>query len=544
MDRHLFELLHETIPKINDDVANGLAYRQMQHPEVYIDRALRIASQDFPPEVKYVDYHVCTPREEFTEMVRKRSNPTTIELARRDLFMVKYNFTFFNGYKDEELDPWCLLLPIVSEGGLITLNGSLYQISPVAVDVGLSVGQDEIFLKVNSNRLKFHRSNAEFLKDGEQVSTYVVWCKAHNKTDKPVGNRMVVKADPTLAHYLFCKYGVTRTFQQFAQCDVVIGTELDVNIAAYPPDQWIICQSAFHLTRNIRPRGVRNKFWKPSNLRLAIHRSKYNLATEGLIAGFFYVLDLFPDRIEREEIDNLDLWRVLMGLVYWGEGEGYGKPLANINAHVEFLDREIDNITQQNLASTGVFINDIWDLFFHLVETYSTRVTQSISQLSSMYGKRLVTINYVLEDILKCINLFKFSIQPNKKKVLTRREVEQQCWKFLRTNLITQMTGSSHGEVNSVAIPGDNKFFKGSSTVILQTDSGGPKNSNAPTDGDPSKYLDVSIAEVGSVCTMSKSEPTGRSKLNPHVMLDADYTIVRNPKHVELLERIQRQIER
>jgi hypothetical protein len=42
-----------------------------------IDRALRIASQDFPPEVKYVDYHVCTPREEFTEMVRKRSNPTT-----------------------------------------------------------------------------------------------------------------------------------------------------------------------------------------------------------------------------------------------------------------------------------------------------------------------------------------------------------------------------------------------------------------------------------------------------------------------------------
>lgn len=544
MDRHLFELLHETIPKINDDVANGLAYRQMQHPEVYIDRALRIASQDFPPEVKYVDYHVCTPREEFTEMVRKRSNPTTIELARRDLFMVKYNFTFFNGYKDEELDPWCLLLPIVSEGGLITLNGSLYQISPVAVDVGLSVGQDEIFLKVNSNRLKFHRSNAEFLKDGEQVSTYVVWCKAHNKTDKPVGNRMVVKADPTLAHYLFCKYGVTRTFQQFAQCDVVIGTELDVNTAAYPPDQWIICQSAFHLTRNIRPRGVRNKFWKPSNLRLAIPRSKYNLATEGLIAGFFYVLDLFPDRIEREEIDNLDLWRVLMGLVYWGEGEGYGKPLANINAHVEFLDREIDNITQQNLASTGVFINDIWDLFFHLVETYSTRVTQSISQLSSMYGKRLVTINYVLEDILKCINLFKFSIQPNKKKVLTRREVEQQCWKFLRTNLITQMTGSSHGEVNSVAIPGDNKFFKGSSTVILQTDSGGPKNSNAPTDGDPSKYLDVSIAEVGSVCTMSKSEPTGRSKLNPHVMLDADYTIVRNPKHVELLERIQRQIER
>lgn len=548
MDKHLLDLVHETIPKINDRVANGVAFAQIQHPEAYVDQAIRIAEQDFPPEVKYAGYEICTPRAEYTETVRKRSNPTTVELARRDLFMVKYKFTFYNGFKDEDLDPWCLLLPYVSEGGTITINGSLYQISPVAVDLGLSVGQDEIFLKVNSNRLKFHRTNYEFLKNGEQISTYVVWSRAHNKDSKPAGNRMTVKGVPTLAHYLFAKYGLTRVFQELKNCEVIVGDELTVNSELYPPDKWALCQSAFHLTKNARPKGIlreRAATWQPSNLRLAIPLHKFDLATEGLIAGFFYVLDLFPQRFEggSEYVDSTDLWRVLMGIIYWGEGESQGKHLVDMNAHVEFLDKEIDSVTQANLENTGVVVNDIWGLFMHLIETYSTRITHSITQLSSMYGKKLTTIDYVMQDVLYHINRFKFAIQPNKKKALTKREVAMQIWTYLKTNLVTQITGGRHGEVQSISIPGDNKFFKGSSTLVLQSESGGPKSNNAPTDGDPSKYLDVSIAEVGSVATMSKSEPTGRSKLNPYVTTENDI-VSRNPKYVELLDTIQRQLDR
>ena len=547
MDKHLLDLVHETIPRINERVANGLAFAQIQHPEIYVDQAIKIAEQDFPPEVKYAGFEICTPRAEYNETVRKRSNPTTIELARRDLFMVKYKFTFFNGIKDEDLDPWCLLLPYVSEGGTIVINGSLYQISPVAVDLGLSVGQGEIFLKVNSNRLKFHRTNYAFLKNGEQVSTYVVWSKAHNKDSKPAGNRMTVKGVPTLAHYLFAKYGLTRTFTELLGCEVIVGDELSVNATTHPPERWALCQSSFHLTKNIHPKGARDKGrgWKPSNLRLAIPLDRFNLATEGLIAGFFYVLDLFPHRFEAgsEYVDSTELWRVLLGILYWGEGESEGKHLVDINAHVEFLDKEIDNVTQANLASTGVMINDIWDLFMHLIETYSTRVTHSIAQLSSMYGKKLTTIDYVMQDVLYHINRFKFAIQPNKKKALTKREVEIQIWTYLKTTLVTQITGGRHGEVQSISNPGDNKFFKGSSTLVLQSESGGPKSNNAPTDGDPSKYLDVSIAEVGSVATMSKSEPTGRSKLNPYVTTEGDI-VTRNPKYVDLLDRIQRKIDR
>ncbi len=545
MDNHLLDLLHQSIPRINEDVANGLAYKQLRHPEVIVDRAIRIAATDFPPEVTYLGYHVCTPREEVAELLRKRSNPTTLELSRRDLFMVRYKFGFNNGMKIEELEPWSLMLPIVDEGGTTVLNGSLYQISPVAVDPGLSVGQDEIFLKVNSNRIKFHRSNYDFLRNGEQVSTYVIWSRVHNRDAKPAANRMTVKADPTLAHYLFAKYGLTRTFNELANCDVVVGDEMKVNAEKYPPDKWLICQSSFHLTRTIRPRGVKDKFWKPSNLRLAIPRDRYNLATEGLIAGFFHVLDLFPKRFDSDEdvFDNTSLWRVLLGIIYWGEGDSEGKHLVDINAHIDFLDKEIDSVTQQNLASTGVHINDIYGLFMHLIETYSTRVTHSTTHLASMYGKKLTTADYVLQDVFHCINRFKFSIQPNKKKALTRREVETQMWQNLKPTIVTQITGGRHPEVNSIAIPGDNRIFKGTRTLVLQSDSGGAKNTPALNDGDPSKYLHVSIAEDGSIVTMSKSEPTGRSMLNPHMTTEND-TIVRNPRHIEMLDRIQRLIER
>jgi len=545
MDKHLFEVLHATLPRINEDIANGLAYKQMQRPEAYVDRLLRIAAEDFPPEVKYLDYHICTVREELAELVRRRSSPTTLELSRRDLFMVKYRFSFNNGVRDEELEPWCLLLPIVSEGGLLTINGSLYQISPVAVDEGLSVGQDEIFLKVNSNRLKFHRSSYEFLKDGEQVSTYVIWSRAHNRSAKPLGNRMTVKADPTLAHYLFAKFGLTRTFNELANCDVRVGDESVVNATTCPPDKWVICQSSFHLTKHIQPKGVRYKFWQPSNVRLAIPRNRYNLTTEGLIAGFFYVLDLFPRRIEgtSEYIDNTSLWRILLGIIYWGEGESEGKHLVDITAHIDFLDKEIDSVTQANLASTEVFVNNIYDLFINIIETYSTRVTSSISQLSSMYGKRLCTMEYVMHNVQYNINGFKFAIQPGKKKALTKREVDTQIWKWLKSNLVTKITDSSHGEVNSISIPGDNKIFKGTSSLVQQSESGGPKSSPAVSDGDPTKYLSMSIAEVGSVSTMSKSEPTGRSKLNMYVRTEND-KIVRNPAHIQTLDNAQKIIER
>ena len=265
----------------------------------------------------------------------------------------------------------------------------------------------------------------------------------------------------------------------------------------------------------------------------------------GLVSGFFYVLDLFPHRFDSDEdvFENTDLWRVLLGIIYWGEGESEGKHLVDMNAHFDFLDKEIDSVTQKNLESTGVYINDIYGLFVHIIETYATRVTHSITQLSSMYGKKLTTIDYVLQDVQQAINRFKFAIQPNKKKVLTRREVETQIWQYLKPTIVTQITNGRHGEVNSIAIPGDNKFFKGTSTVILQSESGTPKGATTISDGDPSKYLHVSIAENGSISTMSKSEPTGRSRGNPYAYTEND-TFERNPIHIDLLDRTQKLIER
>lgn len=545
MDKLLLDLLHDSMPKINEDIANGLAVRQMQRPEVYVDRLLMIASEDFPPEVKYKGYTLCTPREEVAELIRKRTTPTTLELSRRDWFMVKYHFSFNNGIRDEELVPWCLFLPIVQDGGLITFNGSLYQISPVAVDEGLSIGQDEIFLKVNSNRLKFHRLSCEFLRGDEQISTYAVWSRAHNKSVRPIGNWMSVKGFPTLAHYLFAKYGLTRTFNELANCDVRVGLEDTINTSTCPPDTWMICRSAFHLTTNTKPRGVKDKFWRPSNVLLAVPKDKYCMAVEGLIAGFFYVLDLFPKRIEGspEYVDNPSLWRILLGIIYWGEGSSEGKYLMDINAHLDFLDKEIDTVTQASLATTGVYVNHIYDLFMNLIETYNTRVTNAVTHLSSMYGKRLCTMEYVMHNVQYNINGFKFSIQPGRKKALTKREVESQIWKWLKTNLVLKVTDSKHSEVNSISIPGDNKFFKGSSTVIQQSESGGLKNTVTASDGDPLKYLHASIAEVGSVVAMAKSEPTGRNRINPYVRTEDD-KIVRNPAFIELLDIAQKEIER
>jgi len=61
---------------------------------------------------------------------------------------------------------------------------------------------------------------------------------------------------------------------------------------------------------------------------------------------------------------------------------------------------------------------------------------------------------------------------------------------------------------------------------------------------DPSKRLHVSVAEVGGYSNLPKSEPSGRSRLNPCVRIDDKGVVIRNPERIEMLDSIQEMIRR
>lgn len=538
MDKHLFDLVDNQIPHFNTRIVNGLATEEMRRSESYIDQILRTATAELAPELVYKKLERCTPREEYTELVRRVGMRNTIEHARSDMYLVKIMFEL-NG---EALPPRYIFLPFVRRGGLITIRGSEFAISPVMADKAISVGHNFIFIPMAWDRMNFYRTPQYFYANETQEVVDVVWSKIHHYKLKArrTNSKLDVRANTVLPHYLFAKYGLTRVFAEMANTPVVVGSSLEITTERYPPADWIICRSTM-----FKPRTVKDKNYVGPDVRLAIPAANWNSSIASLVAGFFYVADYFPDRVTPDEVDEPRLWRILLGYMIFGVGHSEGKLAVDIDQHMGSLDNYIETQTRKRLEDVGVFVEDIYQLFMHLIENFDQYITQSTTNLSSSFGKRLMTLPYALSDLTWAIHRFMFTATgQRKRKPLTKEDLNKILNKTLKTNTVFKMN-KQHGEVNPVAVPGDNLYFKVTSHVVLQESSSGGRAKTRSSTDDPSKVLHVSVAVAGSYNTMGKAEPTGRAKLNPCTPLSAyDNEIQENPALIGITRTTQAMIQR
>jgi hypothetical protein len=540
MDKHLFSLVEAATPKFNPQIVNGLAVQQMKSAENYVDRIFRAAASGFPEGLEYLGYKRCTPYEEYAEVAHKAAKgKTTLELSRSDVYMVKYLFRYFG----EDLEPRFLYLPFVSTGGLITIRGSTFAISPILADRTISVGMDTIYIQMACGKLTFERQIHHFFRNNERDTVYVVSSQIHNHKEKRIKGqpqtRFRVGAAHTMMHYLFCKYGLTATFAQYANADVFVGYEDTINPTTYPPDTWYICRPT-----GLKPKGLRDRFYTASNILLAIRKDDYTQTAASMIGGFFYIVDYFPQRVEPEFVDEPRLWMVLLGAAIFGVGGSEGRLVEDIQDHMLSLDKYLNQEIREALLADDIMVEDIYDFFVNIIETMSQRVTLSAGSLSSMYGKKLLVLRFALFDINKAIFTFMFQLQSSAKKNINKNEILSLMRRILKPELIIGMT-KKHREVNSVSCPGDNLFFKITSNLVPQTATSGSSHSKSKSNvTDPSKYLHASIADVGSYSNLPKSDPVGKSRVNPYLRLSDDFTVQRNPNTVELLDAAQRKFQR
>lgn len=535
MDKVLFAHIDKHFPKFNERVCNGFAVGEMQNVERYVDRIIRCAEQSFPEGLVYRGFERCTPEEEYAFATAKRNNKQSFELAKSDVYLVKYYFDYFG----EEIKPRYLYLPYVRDCGMITILGSNFQISPVLADKAISVGIDNIFVPLNRDKLTFKRLVHHLSVNGVRTNAYVVWSAIYHskRTARGLRQRKTVDACSTNVHYLFCKYGLTRTFAEFANAEVIVGMD-EITEEKYPQSQWRICTSV-----GIKPRGVKSKFYTPSKIKLAIRNEHFNPTTESMIAGFFYIVDHFPDRVFPEYVDDCSEWIRLMGHVIFATNESEGKLANNVEAHMDSLDDYVDAMSREELREEGILVNDIYELFVYIIENFSALVATAGTSVATMYDKRLKVLRYVLMDIIKAIFNTMFDIKKHSKKQLLKKDIVNIMNKQLKPELVIRMN-RKHPEVTSISSPGDNKIFKITSNVILQTSSMGTGRSKKAALVEPSKFLHASIAEVGSYTNLPKSEPSGRSRINPYVHLGPDGSIERDPAKVELIEKTQKAIQR
>jgi hypothetical protein len=542
MDKKLFDAIDKDMPKFNPILADGLAVSQIPMSEAYIDKIFTSIATGFPEGLVYDGYKRCTPHEEYIEVTNKRGTKRFCEIARNDVYLVKYMFSFHG----KPLYPRYIYLPFVNDSGIFHIRGSVFQLSPILSDRILSVEFDNIFIVLNCAKLKFERTIQYYQTADKTETINVIWAPVHNecrkKATKKDKNKPIVEAFTTLPHYLFCKYGVRDTFRIYAGTDIVIGQD-EINETTYKPDKWVICSST-----GMKPSKLKDKYYVPSPLRMAIPKNKYNNFTQTLIAGFFYVVDLFPERFNVEYFNTPEetiLWKIILGHLIFPIGNSEGDLLNKIEEHFNSLSEYLDETDKINLIEDGIQVDDLFQLFAHVIQTMPDRLINVGNSVSSLYDKQLKVLQYFLYDIRSSIANLRYALRKaQSKRPLTWDDINKIMNRELPREMIMKVN-RNHGEVSSVNVPGDCKIFKITSNIEMQTKSGAKKKSrNKGTVNDPTKRLHSSLAEVASFINLPQSDPTGRTRLNLHIQLEPDGTVIRNPMFKELLDSVQAKIDR
>lgn len=508
MDKNIIELMEDNIRPFNRKVMDGLAIVYLEKSLEYIDRVMTTAIKH--DELIYHGCDVCTPAEEYLEVTKLRNNKRTYDLAKSDLFLAKFVFSF----QGEMLPTKYIYIPYVRDAGILFLKGSKMHITPVLNDKVISPGISTLFVRLLRYKIIFKRCYHAIKVDGTKEVLNVIWSDIYRKTtDRKTP--ITTKANSCIVHYLLGKYGLTKTFKLFLNVDVCSGIG-QVNRKRFTKDKWVICEST-----GLKPKTHIESLYEPSKLWLAIPREQWNDDVKVTVTGFYYVVDHFPERVTLDMLDDPDIWKILLGHILFSGNYGENKLYSDVSEHFKSIDEYVDEIVIEKLKDGGYDIKDFYELLNFINIKFNDFITNTSVSALSMYGKSLEVLYYTLYEITS--DIFNVSYKLSKPKMrgpLTINNIKEIFNKNMRMRAIRSLGPSKPG-IETVNYSGDHKYFKLTSKISEQetvpgSNDGGKKRVSLGQD----KHLDVSALEAGSVLFLAKSDPTPTNKINPFVNID------------------------
>ncbi len=534
MDKQLLDLVKGVTPKFNERVAEGFVMKEVKAASQYVSNIVLSAQNDFPEGLVYIGMERVSPEEEYNQRIHKKNK--TYDISKSTVFAVKLKFE----YMGEPLRDQYILLPYLEEGGTLTISGSTFTVTPVLIDKAYSVGIDSIFLYVNKNKLTFKQLAHNYYENGVRTSSFVVTTDMYRGRNSSKLKYDQLRNTHKMAllpiHYLLARDGVTGVFKRYFDTDVVLGSDDEITPELYDTNEWTICSSI-----GVKPRNLRVKYYKPANVAIAIRNKDLNIMTRSVIAGIFYIIDHYPKRVQPEFVDDYKLWYHLLALTIKPDVAQETVCIDKLDDHFRSLETFVDSQVKRTLADSDVFVDNIFDVLVDVIKTYSDRINITTEKLASMYDKRLVILRYLLQGVRNNIFTMGFDLQAlkNGRKAFGKADIEKIMFTRLKPTEILMV--NRNPEVNSISNPTDNMVPTMTLPVKQQTSMAGSKKGASPK-FTPALALSASIAEVGNLTSDAKDDFTGRSRLNPYLLLDDDGTILKNPDLREVIERTQNAI--
>lgn len=560
---------YEDYPKFNEHIVKGIVQEHLT-PEgqiKYLDATWYGVLAKLPKGFAYHGCKKCTPVESYNiatklrgkrprgKNERGRAQPKkTFDIAKSDVFLAKFQFSYMG--KPLQDTPIYLINP--KKGGLLDLSGKTWVINQVMVDRLFSITPDEIFLSfITSDRVRIWKLNHPIKKNDKVVPGIVPYAKLHHKAAKNAnqGNSQYIKLGyvrSTIGHYLFARYGLEDTFRIHAGVEIQIREfktthQLEDELTKeFPREQYTIYSSSYYESSN-KPKYVKHPVtgYVAPRIAIIIKNDDINQLTESLIVSAFYTIDHFPEICSPKAIESKWQWIILLGYILFGNDSTHGELGEDILTHLDSIAGYIDTQAKDELLLHRIVAEDIFDVFIYLMSNLMELMTHSAHPPSSMYGKSLCVLKYVLGDITASIVGFMRLVSSNKNKVHTVDTLNSALKEKIKPKLIFKLTGGAHNEIEYASSPNPNYIFKLSTRIIPQRDVKSKPNSDAVRQIEPSDYLDVSICELAGHNVLIKKTPFGREYLNPFARVDPEtWELLRKEEYIELLDDAQSDIAR
>lgn len=504
-----------------------------------------------PEELKYVGMEMARPYEAYIERTKVRSGrkrnirdkhnsriaPTKgFPIEEKDFYMVKIYVSWHGEIMETKQ-----FLPFPDQDGLLKINGSTFSFSPVLADRNISVTKDSVFVPLElREKLTFRRTTHTLYKNGilytATIANENIYRGSKNKKSS---------LKQILPHFLFAKYGLVTAFKKFLDTDIVVGEGDEINNVDFPIHQWDIYES----TREKPAKFARVGAYVGSEIKFAIKRKdvKKHFLLNQMIGGAYYLIDRFPERIERQHIDNPQLWRRIFAIVIKDKNTTFDVMLEQADRNIRSIDTYVDPMTRNSFKRHGVEVDDFYELLAYIGEIFTPRM-RSAGETINYYDKKLILLRYICESLIYRVNQFVYTISRYKANKPDRLILPKSIKQQLSSNLyptILESINDKNACINSFSTSSDNKLFDLSTLVIQQSDYNRPnkKNKISPLD-DASKKISASMLEVLSPLGATKNEPAGTNRLNPFVIIDKKngFEIVQREELRETVDRVRNAI--
>jgi len=526
--RTLAEFIKNDTPKFNKTLCEGLVYHRVNDAITYIDNFIKYScGGKTNTHLNYLGYEEVSTKEEIKFLFNK-SSKVIHDIAENDIYLVKFKFQ----YGDEEnVREHYFYLPYLEKGNIIHLSGNKFLIMPVLSDKVISIGDKIIFINILTAKYSFMRTYFSVVVNDRFCRVPLINTELYKNQVKKLQD--TTKANTIVIHYLLANFGYTVTTQ------MLLGFTPRVVYDCEPKQGQIVIKS----TGNVPHGYIGNKeIYTSSPIKFVINEKDYNENVLYCLGNIMYILDNFPDNISISEMDNILIWRRLLGEIIHSGNHGLGYLSEKINAHFNDLNSNIDAITINKLKDIGIECDKLMDLLVIIFKNFNNWIMSTENR--SLYNNKTYEVesfilSYLTSRITRIVlDINKEELRENGCK-LDSKVIDKIFKKYFIARSIFNIKKEKQ-YVTSIEYSGDHLYFKNTSMVVQQESDF--ININAPeiNTSERSKIIG-SMATVGSILGLSKKNPTPLIRANPYVNICSKTgTILPHPKFNSIIDETDR----